>query len=192
MVWAPVEYTIKIFNLIKMKHAIETLYCNGSIDYYENDIIIDCVINDDILDDHVHYIAPSPPKYNGSFSGSGLPYFSETQAYQNTPNVGSVRVGSDGKFTIQLIKPNSYYVDFDKLTPPSVEIVYNKSKTFIMTLDHERISYRTLSYPPLRITQGVEFYNRVLPVRSQERILRDSDYNPNIQSTDFWGLKPPL
>jgi hypothetical protein len=174
-----------------MKYDINSIHCKGHVEYEnKNDIIIRGVINDYVIDNILYYSAPCPPKYNGSFSGSGLPYFSREQAYENTPNKGSVVLDSEGNFVITLIKPNSYYSDFDNLNCPEIEIIYNKNKLFTVKLDHEKIAHRLLSYPELRKSEGVLFYARQMPIRSQERILLDSDYKKK-ESQDFWGLKPP-
>jgi hypothetical protein len=96
------------------------------------------------------------------------------------------------KFSIHLFRPNSYYEDFNTLALPYVLITYNKNKTIKLDLSFEKVSYRSLQYPTLRQTQKEMFYARKLPIRSQEQILRDSEYDDLHEAKDFWGLKPPV
>ena len=174
-----------------MKQEFENVYCNGEISYSDDyNVQIDGTINDSITSDTIHYIAPAPPKHNASFSGSGLPYHNKTQAYDNTPNRGKTTVSSNGEFSIKIVQPNSYYEAFDILNVPEIQIVYNETKSFILKLKGEQVPYRTLTYPKAR--QNVAFYyNKNLPVRSQEKILMDSRYDQPIPN-NFWGLKPPM
>ena len=174
-----------------MKQEFANVYCNGQITYADDyNVQIDGKINDTIFSNTLHFIAPAPSKHNASFSGSGLPYFNKSQAYDNTPNKGSVKVSSDGEFSIRIIQPNSYYEPFDILNVPEIQIIYNETKTFTLKLKDERIPYRTLSYPDSR-RNVLFYYNKNLPVRTQEKILLDSGYNQPVPDT-FWGLKPPM
>jgi hypothetical protein len=68
--------------------------------------------------------------------------------------------------------------------------MYNEKDSFEIPIYDEIIPYRSLGYPLLRKTQKEAFYHRKLPIRSQEQIIRDSQY-PNHEHTSFWGLKPP-
>ena len=62
--------------------------------------------------------AANPPQYNGSFSGSGLPFPNPDIAFDNTPNVGIVKI-KDRKTTVNLFFPNSFYVNLgNTLIPP--------------------------------------------------------------------------
>lgn len=176
-----------------METSFETIYCKGNITLNNNssDIIINGEITDKVTDNYLHYLAPAPCDTMVSFSGSGLPYPNKTQAFSNNPNQGKVKLEKN-KFTIQLLRPNSYYEDFNTLELPYVLITYNKNKTIKVDLSFEKISYRSLQYPSLRQEQKEMFYARKLPIRSQERILRDSEYNDMYEAKDFWGLKPPV
>jgi len=176
-----------------METSFETIYCKGNITLNNNnsDIIINGEITDKLNDSHIYYLAPAPCDTMVSFSGSGLPYPNKVQAFSNNPNQGRVEV-KDNKFSIQLLRPNSYYEDFNTLVLPYVLITYNQNKTIKVDLSFEKISYRSLQYPALRQKQKVMFYARKQPIRSQEKILRDSEYDDLHEDEDFWGLKPPI
>ncbi len=173
-----------------MNKTFETIYYKGNVSFNNTDIVIDCEITDEITDEFVSFVAPSPAQSMASFTGSGLPWATEEQAFQNTPNKGVVKLDKN-RFVIRLIRPNSYYVDFNTIQNPHVQIQYNKTKRFNVELSFEKIAHRSLQYPPLRVVEKEDFYNRQLPIRSQERILRDSEYNDLKEPVDFWGLKPP-
>ena len=144
---------------------------------------------------NVYYIAPNPPNYLTSFSGSGLPYPNIEIAYQNTPNKGNIIIDKNGRFQIKLLFPNAYYTEFGNYyNTPYVNIYYtinNNKKLLKIKLD-EGIPYRSLTYPYSRTS--AMFYNKNLPIRSQEKIIKDSQFPINNVFTmnDFWKLKPPL
>ena len=176
-----------------METTFETIYWKGNITSNDNnsDIIINGEITDKVTDSYLYYLAPAPCDTMGSFSGSGLPYANKIQAFSNNPNQGKVEL-KDNKFSIQLLKPNSYYEDFNTLEMPYLLITYNKNKTIKVDLSFEKVSYRSLQYQTLRQKQKEMFYARKLPIRSQEQILRDSEYDDSHEAKDFWGLKPPV
>lgn len=173
--------------------SFETIYCKGNISLINNnmDVEINGEITDKVTEQNVYYVAPAPCDMMTTFSGSGLPFANKEQAFSNTPNQGVVKL-NENKFTIHLMRPNSYYKDFNNIQLPHVYITYNTNKTVNIELADEKIAYRSLQYPPLRTSQEVSFYDRKLPIRSQEKILRDSGYNDLYEAPDFWGLKPPV
>lgn len=172
--------------------AFETDFCKGTVQFLDDyNIIINGTITDRITHDSVYFLAPAPPDTKTSFSGSGLPYATKAQAFYNTPNQGVVKLSND-KFTLRLLRPNSYYENFNEIKLPHVSITYNKNKTFNVVLPSEKITYRSLQYPKLRTVQKEMFYARKQPIRSQERILRDSEYDNRTEHKDFWGLRPPV
>lgn len=68
----------------------------------------------------VKYWAANPIDRRDSFVGSGLPFPSPEIAYENTPNVGSVRA-ANGTYVIKLYFPNCFYTDLGRtLLPPHV------------------------------------------------------------------------
>jgi hypothetical protein len=144
--------------------------------------------------------APNPPNYNGSYSGSGLPFPSPTIAFDNTPNKG-VRV-QGGQFRFQIHFPNSFYAGLGTYyVSPQVyyKICGNSgqdSKVHAITLG-DGIPFRTLTYPPPPNTaprRNCMVYGGrdSLPVRTQEQILRDSGYpDKNLIPDNFWGSSIP-
>ena len=158
------------------------------------DIIINGIIKHNIDNNLVFYYAASPPDYNNSYSGSGMPFHSKFQAFYETPNIGKVKVESN-KFIIKINKPNSYYesiAESDTITKPYIMIYYYMNGEKIMKkieLDEE-IHYRDIRYNKSH-TGNVLFYDNMnLPIRSQEQVLRDSAYNT--KGNSFWNLKPPV
>lgn len=155
-------------------------------------------VNDVVDDNIINYIAASPPDYRTSYTGSGLPFFSYLQAFDNTPNKGEIQVtGMD--MSIDLMYPNSFYMGLGTvIVPPTLYISYvsnGKEVSKAIPLS-DGIPYRMLTYP-MKFTKprrDVTFYDGTwdLPVRTQEQILRDSSYPAtNHMASNFWGLKPP-
>lgn len=156
----------------------------------------------------VQYIAAAAAERRSSFTGSCLPFMSEAQAFQNTPNQGEFRAsGGDGTFKVTLeTLPNAYYVGLGTvLIQPALHVRYYDAKGVEwrggVQLPSLGFPYRTLTYPAQR--SSVEFYrcpDRV--ARSQESILRASSYPLTFEtasqklhaieaSGDFWQGRPP-
>ena len=148
---------------------------------------------------HVKYWAAAAPTYSTSYSGSGLPYPNEYEAYENSSNVGIIEL-KGGQFEIKLDYPNSYYDNMGKdYIEPRVNFQFcdsngnSKSKVNILTLG-EGIPFRSLTFSRKRDWNNgpMWFCNNNLPVRTQEQILRDSAYPlVNKEPINFWGLMPP-
>jgi hypothetical protein len=147
----------------------------------------------------VKYVAPNPPTYLTSFSGSGLPYPNETIAFDNTPNKGVVEV-INGHFSLTLKYPNSYYNNMGTVyVQPNVKLVVVNDKNHKLSEPQEinlgeGIPFRTLTWPRQRNwNNGPLFYDvQNLPVRTQYEILLQSAYpKTNTMPTNFWGLDPP-
>ncbi len=175
--------------------------CNCKIEYIgRNDIKIIGKINDSLSDRRVFYIAASPADHRATYTGSGLPFANQIQAFENTPNTGLVEVNDDNTFVIELMTPNSYMIGLGSVTvPPTLHLEYldgeRKVRRVAVKLS-EGIPYRTLTYPMTpRARTGADFYDSqfYIPVRSQEQILLDSAYpRTNTMPESHWGLKPPL
>jgi len=149
---------------------------------------------------YVKYSACNSPTYNGSFSGSGLPFPSEDIAFENTPNRGVAEV-VNGRFKFNIRYPNSYYINIGTVyVPPHVKIILvdsdNNPKSEVQVVDlGEGIPFRTLTWPKERDwNKGPLFYeNKDLTVRTQYEILLDSAYPlKNVTPKNFWGTKPPV
>lgn len=142
--------------------------------------------------------AANPPTYITSFSGSGLPYPNPNIAYENTVNKGMVKTDCNGYFHFRVRYPNSYYTGLgSKLVEPNCHIkLCDSNESHTIKLGNG-IPFRMLTYPPLisshRPRKNPMFYSGrdKLPVRTQEQIIRDSEYPTiNEMPVDFWGLKP--
>ena len=167
------------------------------ITYKGNDIQIDGFINDIVDNNKIYYIAAAPADYRGSFSGSGLPFYSKEQAYYNTPNTGN-KLLNENKYTIKLVYPNAYYDSLDgPIIYPHIKIYYyvkGVQKNIDLKLQN-RIPFRDIRfYGDGNYRQNVNFYNNPdLPIRSQESILISARYpETNTVPPNFWGYKPAL
>ena len=180
-------------------------YCYGTVTTgeYDAQLVVTGKIKDDVKDDIIYFLAAAPPDYRASFSGSGLPYSSQLQAFENTPNRGTVKVSLDGSFTIKLMTPNAYYVGLGTVyVPPTLYIEYETPSGHRRNVNlklSDGIPYRSLTWPgpgqKTTVRGNAMFYGTQfdLPIRSQEQVLRDSAYPAtNHMEPSFWGLKPPL
>lgn len=164
-------------------------------------ITISGSVHTKIKDNTIHYIAARGCQRNFSFAGSGLPFANQEQAFHNTPNKGTVQV-INGKFTIELSElPSNYMTHLGSiLVPPTLYVQYydmhDNLKTVNYTIDQQGIPYRHLTYPSQR--NNVSFYETQFKLwpRSQEHILRSSEYKrypgtPPYSTEQYWGLRPP-
>lgn len=167
-------------------------------------IIIKGTIEDNVVQGKILILAACPHDSRTSWSGSGLPFASPIQAFENTPNRHVVELGFNNKFETILSIPNSYYVGLGTvLIPPTVFIRYSNGDKYnlIQIKISNGIPYRSLTYPistEYKSRYGPDFYeNDNLTVRSQEQILKDSafpvkDCNMHYNIPEnFWGSKPP-
>lgn len=144
--------------------------------------------------------AAAPPDYRTSYSGSGLPYPNADVAFQQTPSYGTVPVSADGSFSFCIPFPSGYYTDLGTLyVQPHVrvQVVTSGKPGPVETIKvAEGVPFRLLTYPPIPQTAprcSPQFYNNrdMLPVRTQEQVLRDSGYpTTNAMPANFWGLTP--
>jgi hypothetical protein len=163
------------------------------------DVTVRGTIQSKSLDPVVVFWAPNPPDYRSSFSGSGLPFASPSQAYDKTPNYGAVRA-VNRQFEFKLKYPNAYYAGLGSLyIPPHVHVKVCENdetdKHHVVELG-EGVPYRTLTYPSPPTNKprlNPMFYCKPnLPIRTQEQVLRDSGYpDSHKMDEDFWGLRPP-
>ena len=154
-----------------------------------------------MLDCKVVFWAANPPNFRHSFSGSGLPFGSYQQAYENTPNRGAVKT-RDGSFEFRVRYPNAYYMGLGSVyMEPSVQIKVcengSDGKVQTIKLGHG-IPFRMMTYPPsqegTRPRRSPMFYagRHDLPHRTQEQLLRDSGYpEENVMPKSFWGNAVP-
>jgi hypothetical protein len=172
--------------------------CKGVVlDSGEGEFIVKGKI-DELGNSKILFWAPNPPTYTTSYSGSGLPYVNPSIAYENTPNRGSV-MAKNGNFEFRVRYPNSYYMGLGTVcVEPCCHIkLCGNDKIHTVKLGNG-IPFRMCSYPPTvkntRARENPMFYigREDMPVRSQEKILRDSGYpEENLTPANFWGLRPP-
>jgi hypothetical protein len=178
--------------LNKLNMTEECIYEVYNLDY---GVIIRGHFTSDVDKNIIKYIAPNPPDYRGSFSGSGLPFSSEKQAFDETTNVGTIELNALKQFQIKMQTPNSYYFDFSCDTPitPYVIIIYriNDEEKQIKIQINQGIPYRTLTHRENR--DELFYFVPDAPIRTQEQILIDSQYpkNGSNKNESHWGLKPP-
>lgn len=147
---------------------------------------------------YMKYWASNSPNYRTSYSGSGLPFPNEEIAFQESDNIGMVKL-NNGSFIIKIHYPNSYYINNGtKLIKPEIKLRLIDSKNNKLSEIYKinlgnNIPFRYLSWDLKRNWNiGPMFYdNQNLPIRTQEQILKDSCYpSKNNEPENFWGLKP--
>lgn len=152
----------------------------------------------------VSYAAAAPAELRSSFSGSGMPFASERQALEDTPNRGVAEQCENGTYTVRIREPNSYYVALGTaLVPPALHVLYASDedgrRLHGAAKVAEPIPFRTLTYQALR--SGAGFYKQgIAPdVRSQPDILTASEFPRQQQqkkqprcAAEFWGGRPPV
>lgn len=185
-----------------MEGTFQHVYCKGQffiLDKY--DVVVKGVIEDANPNTPIRYLAAAPADHRATFTGSGLPFANQLQAFENTPNIGIVELDSQKHFEIKLMMPNSYMVGLGSVqVPPTLYLEYTSSQTNetrqIAIQLSEGIPFRSMTYPMKPVARAdASFYATQfsLPVRSQERILLDSGYPQENKVPDtFWGLKPPM
>lgn len=176
--------------------------CSGRVIIDNRAVLIEGRFERDVRVDNgtMHFLAAAPADHRESFTGSGLPFANEDQAFADTPNRGSVDfktgVAEYGAFKLACFLPNSYYADFSgALVGPEVLLIFSSSgkERVVRIRLPDAIPYRSLTYPALR--QSPSFYESGwrMPVRTQEQVLRDAGYPcKNKEDPHFWGLKPPM
>lgn len=183
------------------QNRFSNVFCEGEIYLADTkDMVVYGKIREPVLDGTVYYAAANPPDYRATYTGSGLPFANQHQAFENSPNKGKVQV-VDGTFEVKIMYPNSYYMGLGTvLVPPTLYLEYKSAsgqQRNVSVKLSDGIPYRMLTYP-MQYTMARKdpmFYSHgwKLPVRTQEDILRDSAYpSKNKMYPNFWGLKPPL
>ena len=127
----------------------------------------------------VKWVAAAPPDRRQSFSGSGLPFGSEDQAFYNTPNAGEMRVGLDGHYRIEMNgAPNSYH---DGPTahpvPPQVHLHWANAgpdHTDTVSIPHATETARSLFPSCFQNRPASQFED----IMTQEQYLRAERYMP--------------
>jgi hypothetical protein len=172
-----------------MENNFNTPFCKGQISMKNNDIIsVVGQITIPFKNKYMTYVSSAPYDRLSSFSGSGLPFPNKDVAFQNNPNKGKIDI-SKGTFDFTLIRPNSFYENFDVLRTPFLRLTLDNNMVSI-DLPYKHVAYRGLQHPSMR--KNPMFYNVKQPIRSQEKVLRDSEYMVYDQAPNFWGLKPPI
>lgn len=164
-------------------------------------VTINGTVNIKVKDNTISYIAARGCQRNFSFAGSGLPFANQEQAFFNTPNKGTLKLDG-GRFSITLPEMPSNYMDHlgSVLVPPTLYVQYTDMKGEFKTANYiinpQGISYRHLTYPEQR--SSVQFYETQFKLwpRSQEEIIRSSQYNKYpgdapYSTEQYWGLRPP-
>lgn len=177
----------------------QAMSCEGVVlNAGEGNMTVRGTVKSQSLNPTLIYWAANPATRNQSFTGSGLPYANPEQAYDRTPNSGAVKA-NNRQFEIKLKSPSAYYIGLGTLyIPPTLHIKVCEEGTTEGHVEHVKlgdgIPFRTLTYPAPPSDKprigSMFYYNCDLPIRSQEQILRDSEYGP--MPKDFWGLRPAL
>ena len=176
--------------------------CEGMVlDAGNGEYVVKGSVNSKTSDPKVIFWASNPPTYTTSYSGSGLPYPNSNIAYENTPNRGAV-IANNRKFQFRVRYPNSFYIGLGSLyIEPCVHIKICEEgeppKIETIKLGNG-IPFRSGTYPPIqpgtKERKDANFYQgrELLPIRTQEQILRDSGFpEQNVMPENFWGKAVP-
>lgn len=139
----------------------------------------------------IQYVAARPIERRMSFTGSGLPYATTMQAFENTPTKGEIVVNGSKQFKLTFQMPSAYYTGLGTaIVPPTIYLTFGTIKDRIYL--SPPLPFRTLTYPNLR--KDVMFYDGLnsLPVRGQEEILRSAGYCTRSHYDNWFGQKPPV
>ena len=173
------------------------IQCQIEVDPKKNYIKVIGKVNDNVKDKTLTFVACSPADRRTSFSGSGLPFPNADFGFENSPNVGSLKLDHNNSFILEMMIPNSYYMGLGTiLIPPTIYFTYNNSietkKVAIKLCDP--IPYRSLTYPGSRTDPNFYSSFSTLPVRGQEEILKSNRYPSDTMKGyyQFWGTRPPV
>ena len=121
----------------------------------------------------IRWVAAAPADRRTSFSGSGIPFASEQQAFERRQS-GTACVAKNGGFSVTLSAPNSYHVSSsERPLPPRLFVFWEAecgSHKLAIPIDDAAVPGRSLRSP-------VGPYDISYPdVQSQETYLRSSAY----------------
>lgn len=160
------------------------------VDHSKYDIIINIHTEQNIDNNTLYFIAPNPPDYRTSYSGSALPFFNKEQAFDNTSNKGKV-LFKNKKASFGIKYPNSYYHDLGNTqVVPHVDLLYSingKEYIYSYKLSDNPIPYRSLTHPYTRTSPLFYKPKTEKTVASQSQLLCDTAYPvTNTSINDFW------
>lgn len=178
------------------KLPFDFMNCNGVVENNKDgDVVVKGFVSEGPINGKIIYWAPAPAGRNGSFAGSGLPYSSPSQAFENTPNRGIVEY-KNRTFEFKVISPNAYYKHLGStyVEPHVAFKVCNHKRIYNIKLGNG-IPFRTLTYASNDFPRKdcLYYYGKdELPVRTQEDIIRSGAYpKTNNMPENFWGMRPP-
>lgn len=110
-------------------------------------------------------VAPNPPDYRTSYSGSALPFPCQEIAFEKTKNFYEIK--DNGVIDVKFLYPNSYY---------NPEGTHKVTSPFVLILDNNNYVYQTPDYFPLktlrdRVRGNPSFYalkEQFLPIADAE------------------------
>ena len=160
------------------------------VDHSKYDIIINIETNTKIDNNALYFIAPNPPDYRTSFSGSALPFYNEEQAFYDTKNKGTA-IFKDNVVSFGIKYPNSYYTNLGNIqVVPHVNLIYtinNKEYVYRYKLNENPIPYRSLTHPNTRTSPLFYEAKTEKIVASQSKLLCDTAYpKTNVSVENFW------
>ena len=160
------------------------------VDHSKYDIVINIHTKQNIDNNTLYFIAPNPPDYRTSYSGSALPFFNKEQAFDNTSNKGKV-LFKNKKASFGIKYPNSYYHDLGNTqVVPHVDLLYSingKEYIYSYKLSDNPIPYRSLTHPYTHTSPLFYKPKTEKTVASQSQLLCDTAYPvTNTSINDFW------
>jgi len=143
----PSEKSLKLISSFYDTDCIGQIYTNDNWNYVIKGQFTGI---EGLLSKNLRFWASSPADMRQSYSGSGLPYPNSDIALIDSPNNGVIELSPIGSFQLNIIRPNSYYVNQgNTLIPPqlSFRLDYNGSKIYNIKIG-DPIPHRSLSSLP--------------------------------------------
>lgn len=123
----------------------------------------------------IDWVAASPPDRITSFSGSGIPFASEQQAFEGAAQSGVACVSETGHFSVAIIAPNSYHVNSSEVPLSPRLFVFWKSNRVAHKMS---IPIPNASVPGRSLRDPVTTRDTAFPdIQTQESYLRDGGYS---------------
>jgi hypothetical protein len=123
----------------------------------------------------IEWIAASPPDRRTSFSGSGIPFASEEQAFGGAAQRGVADVSETGHFSVTVMAPNSYHVRSSEAPlAPRLFVFWEAecaSHKMAIPIPDASVPGRSLRDPVTELDVSYP------DVQTQERYLRSSAYS---------------
>lgn len=140
-----------------------------------HNIMVNVTLSHVPQDGNVYYIAAAPPDLRTTFTGSGLPFISLEQGFENTPNTGIIHANGSNVIQVPLVFPNMVYQNSVICIPPTLFLKYMYNGKYV----YIKMKISNVAYPYRDVRYGKKHITECEIVKSQEQYLRDTSY-PNL------------